>query len=373
MKILIDAHMVGERESGNERYVLNLVRALQALDLPAEFLVAVTDPSAFDGVMTVTDRWRFVRVSSSPWRRLFVELPRLARQEKSSVLHVTYAGPLSCSCPVVSTVHDVSYQAHPEWFSWRDRVVLRCGVGATLARGASVFTVSEYSKAEICRHYRLPAERIHVTLEAADPRFRVLPPNAARRDRLVELGVRFPYVLAVGNLQPRKNLIRLVESFVRVRQGCSVPHQLVLAGKAQWRESELFEVIRRAGLEKDVLLTGYVTDDELVSLYNAADVFVYPSLYEGFGLPVLEAMACGVPVVTSRTTSIPEVAGDAAVLVEPSSTEELSAALGRVLVDRAWNQELRAKGLRHAAIFSWEQTARLTWDGYCRVAAGGRS
>jgi glycosyltransferase involved in cell wall biosynthesis len=371
MKILIDAHMVGERESGNERYIFNLLRALHALDLPAEFLIAGTTPGWFEGFCQTSGRWRFVQVSSSPWRRLFVELPRLARAEEISLLHVTYAGPLLCDCPVMSTIHDVSYLPHPEWFSLKDRMVLRCGVGATLSRGATVITVSDYSKYEIVKHYRLPADRIHVTKEAADPRFRLLNPDVAGRNRLVEMGVRSPFVLAVGNLQPRKNLIRLVQAFVKLRRESGIPHQLVLAGKAQWRESELYKVVKCAGLEKDVLFTGYISDDELVQLYNAADVFVYPSLYEGFGLPVLEAMACGAPVVTSRTTSIPEVAGEAALLIDPLDTDALAMAVGRILLDRALNKDMRIKGLQHAASFSWEQTARKTWESYCAVAAGG--
>ena len=371
MRILIDAHMAGERESGNERYVLNLVRALHDLELPAEFLVAVTDPSPFDGIITESQRWQFVRVSSSPWRRLFIELPGLAKRRSLSLVHVTYAGPLFCSCPVVSTIHDVSYRPHPEWFSYRDRLVLRGGIGMTLSRGASVITISQHSKVEIAKYYRLLPERIDVTPVAADPRFRVLAPDALRRDRFLQLGVRSPYVLAVGNLQPRKNLARLVGAYAQLRQAGEIPHQLVLAGKAQWNESNVYEAVRRAGIEKDVLFTGYVSEDDLVGLYNGADAFVYPSLYEGFGLPVVEAMACGVPVVTSKTTSIPEVAGDAALLVDPLDTDELAFAIRRVLLDRILNRELREKGMRQSAAFSWEQTARLTWDHYCRVGKGG--
>jgi glycosyltransferase involved in cell wall biosynthesis len=371
MKILIDAHMVGERESGNERYIFNLLRALHSLELPAEFLIAGTAPELFEGLFQRLGRWRFVQVSSSPWRRLFVELPRLVRAEGVSLLHVTYAGPIQCDCPVISTVHDISYLPHPEWFSLKDRLVLRCGVGVTLSRGAAVITVSDYSKNEIMKHYRLPEDRIHVTKEAADPRFRLLRPDEAGRDRLAEMGVRFPYILAVGNLQPRKNLTRLVQAFVRLRQESGISHQLVLAGKAQWRESELYEVVRCAGIEQDVLFTGHISDNELVRLYNAADVFVYPSLYEGFGLPVLEAMACGVPVVTSCITSIPEVAGEAALLCDPCDVDALAMAIGRILQDRNLNNDLRINGLRHAASFSWEKTAKLTWESYCAVAAGG--
>jgi glycosyltransferase involved in cell wall biosynthesis len=156
-----------------------------------------------------------------------------------------------------------------------------------------------------------------------------------------------------------------------LRQESGISHQLVLAGKAQWRESELYEVVRCAGIEQDVLFTGHISDNELVRLYNAADVFVYPSLYEGFGLPVLEAMACGVPVVTSCITSIPEVAGEAALLCDPCDVDALAMAIGRILQDRNLNNDLRINGLRHAASFSWEKTAKLTWESYCAVAAGG--
>ena len=182
------------------------------------------------------------------------------------------------------------------------------------------------------------------------------------------MGVRFPYVLGVGNLQPRKNLLRLVEAFSRLKRNTGLPHQLVLVGRAKWKESDLFDAIRKAGVESHVLFPGYLPDEDLVTLYAHADMFVYPSLYEGFGLPVLEAMACGVPVVTSNVTSIPEVAGDAAVLVDPLDVAALTGAIGRVLSDEALRRALREKGPRRAAHFSWKQTALQTWAYYQRMA-----
>jgi glycosyltransferase involved in cell wall biosynthesis len=368
VKILIDAHMVGERETGNERYVLNLSRALCDLDLPAEFIIAATDPDRVRAALPAGGRWRIVPITSSSWRRLLVELPRLAAREDASLLHVTYTGPWRPPCPLVVTVHDVSYARHPEWFSLRDRLVLSLGVKNTLSRAAGVITISRHARSELCAHYKIPEARVLAAPLAADPLFRVLSASEGGPDRLAGKGVRFPYVLGVGNLQPRKNLPRLVAAFARAKRQSRLPHQLVLAGKAQWRESEVFEVVRQEGIEADILFTGYLSDGELVALYNGAEAFAYPSLYEGFGLPVLEAMACGTPVISSHSTSIPEVAGDAAVLIAPTDTDALADALVRVLSDRALRADLRERGLRQAERFSWRQTAMATWAYYQEVA-----
>lgn len=371
MKVLIDAHMVGERETGNERYTLNLVRALRALELPAEFVVAAAHPEALLAAVSMGGNWRVERVSTSSWRRLLVDLPRLAARERASLLHVNYTGPILAPCPLVVTVHDVSYLRHPEWFSLRDRLVLRVGVAATLPRARGIITVSLHGRSELCACYGIPEERVLATHLSADPLFRAVTLSEAGRQTLQGLGIRFPYILGVGNLQPRKNLRRLIEAFSRLKSTTGCPHQLVLVGRAKWKESDLYEAIRAFGVELDVLFPGYLSDADLVALYAGADVFVYPSLYEGFGLPVLEAMACGVPVVTSTAASIPEVAGDAALLIDPLDVGALSAAMERVLSDAALSRSLRENGLRRAAQFSWRQTALQTWACYQRV--GGDS
>ncbi len=369
MRILIDAHMVGECESGNERYIFNLIKALVAISPPAEFIVAASHPEAFDDVLKSQKSWQVAPVSAPAWRRLGYELPLLARQRKADLMHVTYAAPPWPGCKVVTTVHDVSFKPHPEWFSRRDQLVLRVGVGVTLAMGAEVLTISEYTHSEIIRFYGVAGSRIHVAHLAGDSCFKACPCDGDQGS-LIQLGVRCPYVLAVGNLQPRKNLIRLLQAVASVKREHGVTFQLVIAGKAQWRESDVSSEVRRLGLEQDVLFPGYVSDQILAVLYRYATVFVYPSLYEGFGLPVLEAMACGTPVVTSRCTSIPEVAGDAAIMVDPANTVELSSAVGRILTDSLLAASLCEKGLKQAARFTWERTARQTWDVYRRIVEG---
>ena len=178
-------------------------------------------------------------------------------------------------------------------------------------------------------------------------------------------GLHEPYLLALGNLQPRKNLIRLVDAFVRLAwQGQLAGAQLVLGGQAQWRESELQARVQQSGLAEQIHFPGYVEEPDLPPLYSGALAFVYPSLYEGFGLPPLEAMACGTPVVCSNAASLPEVVGDAAMTCDPRDTEGLAAALAQVIAQPALREELRAAGLRRAARFSWRRCAEETLEVY---------
>lgn len=366
MRVLLDAHMVGERETGNETYIANLARALRARPDDIELRIAVAHPEAAEAAIGPPDEHcRFVRVADSPWRRLAWDLPRLAAREQADLLHVTYTGPLSAPCPVVVTIHDVAYRIEPRWFSPRDRFVLAAGIGLTGRRAARIITVSEHAKAEIVRELGLRADRIDVTLEAAAPHYRRLEARERAAFDLTAWGIRNPFVLAVGNLQPRKNLQRLVEAFARVIQRHpTLPHQLVLVGKAQWRESELFQTIEREGLRDRVVFTGYVPDEALVGLFNTAELVAYPSLYEGFGLPVLEAMACGAPVLTSAVSSLPEVAGNAAALVNPVEVESIAGGLAAVLTDPARRADLAARSLNRAAAFSWAACADATLAAY---------
>lgn len=371
MRVLIDAHMVGQMESGNERYVLNLLRALAAQDSEDSFVVAASCAEVVAAVLGERPGWRVVQVSASPWQRLFVDLPRLIVRERIDLVHVTYTAPLPCSCRIIGSVHDVSYLEHPEWFSARDRVVLRVGVGMTVARGAHVLAPSEDTCARIRNAYGLPSRRICVAPLAADPCFvRRSAAVAANQDLLAGVGIRRPFALAVGNLQPRKNLPRLVRAFAEARRSAGLHHMLVIAGKAKWRSSEVFAAIRQEGLEDDVVFTGYISDDRLSALYNAAECFIYPSLYEGFGLPVLEAMACGAPVISSNVTSIPELAEGAALLVDPESVGSLAGAVGRVLTDAGLREELRQRGMERVRRYTWDATARKTLEVYRRAAHG---
>lgn len=372
LRVLIDAHMIGERETGNETYITHLIQALRALDTNLELIIACAHrDKTFTALGPPDDKCRYHQVSTSPWRRLGWELSNLAQREQADVIHVTYIGPLRTPCPLVTSIHDVSYKVEPSWFSPRDRRVLGMGIGRTVRYAKRIITISEHSKSEIIEKLHVPADKITVALLAAAANY-VRQPESVRSSYSPQaLGINTPFVLAVGNLQPRKNLLRLIDGYARMTHAHPERNeQLVLVGKAQWRETELPKLIADLGITDRVIFTGYVSDEELVSLYNHAALFAYPSLYEGFGLPVLEAMACGAPVLTSTAASIPEVAGDAAFYVDPTDTDAIAGGLLTILQDPTMQERLRKLGLEQARRFTWRTTAEATLDMYRRALTG---
>jgi glycosyltransferase involved in cell wall biosynthesis len=237
----------------------------------------------------------------------------------------------------------------------------------SMKRAALVLTVSEFSKQSIVDTYHIPPERILVTYNGVSPMFRPLEgASSIPLERLERLRIHPPYILGVGNLQPRKNLEGLLRAYADLRKRRSPPHRLVLVGQSSWQGHRVGEEVARLGLADWVTLPGYLSNDDLVSLYNLADVFVYPSIYEGFGLPVIEAMACGTPVITSNVSSLPEVAANAAVFIDPESEAEISAALEQLIDDRGLRIRLREAGLARAKLFSWRRTAEQTIEAYRR-------
>jgi len=228
-------------------------------------------------------------------------------------------------------------------------------------RAARVIAISAFTKQDLVTRYGLAEEKISVIHLAAGPAFHVL--GDAARQRLPE-GVSEPYVLAVGNLEPRKNLARLIEAFAAIAFEPGVTAKLVLVGKSKGQEAPLARLVEQHGLRERVVFTGFVEEDQLVLLYNRAALFIYPSLYEGFGLPPLEAMACGCPVVASNVTAIPEVLGDAALLVDPTSVHAMAEAMRAVLRRDELARDLRGRGLRQAALYSWARVAERTREVY---------
>jgi glycosyltransferase involved in cell wall biosynthesis len=245
-------------------------------------------------------------------------------------------------------------------------------VPLTLRRAHAVITDSEHAKVEILRLYPHLNGKVYVVHLAPNAAFEPIGDTQLVQEVRSRFGIRSDFILSVGNLQPRKNLPRLIQAYAAIRNRLG-DTKLVIVGKARWQASDVFALVTRLGLEREVFFTGYVPNDDLVALYNAAKLFVYPSIYEGFGLPILEAMACGTPVVTSNTSSMVEVAGDAALLVDPFDEQDIAHAIHQAATNEGLAQSLVEKGARQAKQFSWRKTALDTVAVYRRVAGKQRA
>ncbi len=323
-----------------------------------ELLVLSNRPIAFGPL----PRARQVASGYFPLRAPWMQgvLPFILREMSPDLCHFTnYLAPLALDRPFVVTFHDMTLQLFPQFHRWRKRLLTATIAPAIAKRARLVITPSESTKEDLARIFRISKHKIRVIPHAADTHFR---PNTSRKSwsRLRErFQLRKPYLLYVGTLEPRKNLVRAVEAFSRIRPRFP-DHRFYLAGDVGWRSKELLQSLEAFGLDGAVKHLGYVDEDALPALYSHAELFVYPSLYEGFGFPVLEAMACGVPVLTSKTSSLEEIAAEAALLVDPHDVDCLSEGMEHALSDTRDRETWIGAGLARARSFSWERTARDT-------------
>jgi glycosyltransferase involved in cell wall biosynthesis len=364
LRIGLDAHMVGSHETGNETYVVGLLGGLS--ELQDDFEVDVFHAGELAGLGSIQMRPRRL-LSRSPWLRLGIDLPFRSWSDHLDVLHVTYAAPVFSRCPIVLTVHDITFATNPEWFSARDLRVLSRAVPWSIRRAARVITVSEVCRQQIIERFGVPPDRVVCVHNAAGPAAHAIDGEAASKE-LSALGLNpnRPYVLSVGNLQPRKNLVRLIEAFGALSKG-GVDIDLVVVGAEHYRAREVLDAAGEASSR--VHFTGYVTDRQLAACYSLASVFALPALFEGFGIPALEAMTHGIPVVCSRAGALPEVCADAALYFDPTDLESITSALRRGLADGPLRDELIRKGRARAAEFSWRESAARTLSVYRSVAS----
>jgi glycosyltransferase involved in cell wall biosynthesis len=375
MHIGIDAHAIGARQGGNETYIANLIKSLAEIDGDNLYTIYLADAgAAAQWRERLTTRHKNFSVRLLPPPTPLVRVPVYLTYElfrrPVDVLHVQYTAPPFCRAPLVVTIHDLAFERLPETFTRRGSFQLKLTVRRTAKKAAKIATVSEYSRQDLLDIYKLPPEKVVVTYNGVESSFTPQPsvPNEAEEIRK-RFGVSRDFLLAVGSLQPRKNLVRLIRAYARLRsEREDFRPQLVIVGRKLWLTSEIFDEVKRQRWADDVILTGYVADEDLPALYRAARAFVYPSLFEGFGLPPLEAMASGTPVVTSDVSSLPEITGDAALLIDPNDERALANALIEIMNNDRLRAELREKGLAQAKKFTWrdaaEKTLRLYQEAY---------
>lgn len=375
MRIAIDAHSVGTGLGGNESYATNLIEALAAIDSVNEYTLYVTRPEA---VRRFSQRWpNFVVRQTRPHTpliRIPLTLSAELRKNPVDVLHVQFTAPPFAPCPVVVSIHDLSFEHLPETFKRRSWAQLRLTVRRSARKATHILALSEHARADIVATYGISPDRVTAIPLAAADRFQpVVDERELQRVRHT-YGIAGDYILTVGSIQPRKNLGRLIAAYARLRTDAKVgPPHLVIVGRQAWLVGETLRAIRDSGFSDSIILTGYVPDDDLPALYSGARCFVYPSFFEGFGLPPLEAMRCGVPVVAGNRTSLVEVVGDAGVLVDPLNPEAIATGLSQVLSDEDLRQELGARGLERSGLFNWRETAKRTLEVYERAADNERT
>ncbi len=365
----VNAHLLsldrGYRSAGINWYIYNLLQHLPEADPWIDYTVFLHD-LGFPGTARLRLQFSHWPTHRPPVRILWEQAaqPWAVRRAGLDLLHCpAFVGPLSGATPLVVTVHDLSFLLFPEGFRGWNRTYLRLMTGLSVRRARRVIAVSESTRQDLVRLYGLAPDRVDVVHNGVDAAFRPLPPGEVAAFRS-KRGLPEQFLLTVGTLEPRKNLVRLVEAYSRLPRP-RIP--LLLVGGKGWLYDEILNRIEDLDLADEVCFVGYVTAEELPCWYNAAEALVYPSLYEGFGLPALEAMACGTPVVTSSTSSLPEVVGQAGVLVEPTDVAALTAALERVLADAGLRAQMRAAGLSQAGGFSWPKAASGTVQSYRRA------
>ncbi len=376
MTIYLDVSAAVHRRAGIGRYTQGLTVALLAADSENEYLAFYNRPSEAQITPPLERMPRLTMPFSDKLWRLYVLLAQLARVPQDHLFPGTdlffatdHLLPRFRRIRSVFILYDLTFRLYPQTHSLWNRWFLTLMLPRFLCQADAVIAISESTRQDAARLYGVDAARIRVVYPGIDVYFQPVP---AEDTLVVRCKYHLPerFILSVGTIEPRKNYTTLLEAY-RLIKGRQGELGLVIAGKKGWLYNEFFQKLRDLGLAGEVSLLGFVADDDLPALYSAADLFVFPSLYEGFGLPVLEAMACGTPVVCSNTSSLPEVAGDAALLVPPADVRALAEAMERVLTDEHLWARMGSRGLERAGGFRWERAAARTIEVYRSTLRGG--
>ncbi|HEY1012150.1 MAG TPA: glycosyltransferase family 1 protein [Herpetosiphonaceae bacterium] len=365
MRIGYDITAINARPSGVGTYAAALLRHLVEVEPGHEYLL-LSNREANPALLPAAPTVRLAQ-RRFPTRALWMQLslPRRLRALQPDLCHYPNSlGPLFNPTPYVVNIFDMTLSLLPRYHTLRSQLLARPLIPLVARRAERVITLSEHARQDVIRVLRVAPERVVVGAAAAAPMFRPVDPAEHARVR-ARYGLDRPYVLYVGTLEPRKNLVRLIQAWDWLRERGEIQHQLALVGGRGWRDQAIFEAARAVGRPDDLVFAGYVPREDLPALYGAADLFAFPSLSEGFGLPVVEAMACGTPALV-------EVAGDAALAADPLSVLALAEAMARILNDQGLRETLRERGRRRAAGYSWRIAAEQTLDLYRSVLAAGR-
>ncbi len=360
---------------GSETQLRNLVSKLASIDPDNEYILFTNtensgsfnleEPNFLEVRCPIPARFRPARIL---WEQFI--LPIQCQWHRIDLLHSPgYVCPIALPCPSVVSIHDMNYFLFPQDWSKLALWVLKILVPLSARSSSQIIAVSQSSKRHIMKILKIPEDKINVTYNGVD---KIFHPHHSRREILEmknRMGIKGNFILSVAFSHPHKNLRRLLQAYYMLRKDKGITHQLLLAGNPGRDHLELVRTVRKLGIDQELIFTGYLPGHQMPLVYQAADLFVFPSLYEGFGLPILESMACGTPVVSSNAASLPEVVGKAGILVDPYHIDGMAGAMYQVLSDKNLAQDLIKKGLRQSKRFSWVQTAKDTLAVYKKAMA----
>lgn len=358
------------RSAGVSRYIWALLTYLPQVDQTVDYVGFLGHRSvSFQGWEAHVSPWNTQRpLKRIAWEQLVQ--PWRLRQERIDLVHApVYVGPLLNPCPMIVTVHDLSFFRYPELFPASRRFYLQKMTAYTVTHAVKVLVDSRSTKDDLQQLLSVDPRKIEVIYPGVSQEMR--PIDDGQKLQALRKHHQLPerFILFLGTLEPRKNIVQLIEAYALLCQDDTFRHQLVIAGGKGWYYDQIYARVQDLSLADRIIFAGYVADQELPLWYNAAELFVYPSLYEGFGLPPLEAMACGTPTIVTDISSLPESVGEAGLLVRPGETEALAEAIRNLLQDEEAYQTLREAGLHRARGFSWRNTARQTACTYHQVLA----
>ena len=365
MRIGIDARFLERKGEGVGRYLFNLLKQYAELDKSNEYILYLKEGELDPALSNFSSKAISIPFLNFNLAWLNIRLPFEIAKDKIDIFHCPFSGlPFLQPCPMIATIHDLTYEIHPEWFTLRSRISSQVLSRWAAKTARKIIAISEHTKKDIIEKYHVSEERIEVIYLAPEECYKQITDKAILNSVKSKYGISKNFLLHVGAIHTRRNIERLIKVFSRLRrEGFDL--QLVLIGSLMHLKTiDLNHYIKELGLEGEVMHIDYVPDEDLICLYNAAKLFVYPSLYEGFGLPLVEAMACGTPVVASNASCIPEVVGDAGILFDPYNEEEILDSIKIVLNDKSTWEALSIKGLRRAKQFSWSSAAKQTIELY---------
>ena len=368
MRIGLEISPLALNISGIPNYILRLLQGFASIDKKNQYFLYTNRPIPFE--LGLPDNFKTIILNKPlPRFQLWfqIELPLRLKKDRIDIFHGLFSRlPFVLPIPGVITAHDLSAYRMPR-FHKRKTHFTNLMYPVFVRKASRIIAVSEFTANELLSCFPEASGKITVVYEAAPPDYFEIADKSELERVIGKYNLPDRFLLFLGTLEPRKNLERLLEAFTASRS--IIPHSLVISGAVGWKTKEFFNKLKGSAIENRIQLTGFVDREDIPTLMSLADVFIYPSLYEGFGLPVLEAMACGTPVITSNTSSLPEVTGNAAFLVDPYSSDSISNAVKTLVLDEERKTLMRERGLKRAGEFNWEKAARETLQVYRQVLA----